>query len=258
MSVVLFEIKNSVAFITLNRPEKYNAFNRSMALQLQGFLQQSNEDENVRCIVITGNGKGFCAGQDIEEVLQPDGPPIEMFIAEHYNPVVRLIRSATKPVIAAVNGVAAGAGANMAFCCDIIIATASASFIQAFGKIGLIPDCGGTYFLPRLIGFQKASALMLLNEKISATEAEKIGLIYKVFEDTEFASAIQSIAETLCKLPPQALALTKEALNASAYNSLEEQLAVEDRLQTVAGKTLDFKEGISAFVQKRKPVFTGK
>lgn len=258
MSVVLFEVRNSIAFITLNRPEKYNAFNRSMALMLQGFLQQSNEDDAVRCIVITGNGKGFCAGQDIEEVLQIDGPPIEKFIAEHYNPVVRLIRSSTKPVIAAVNGVAAGAGANMAFCCDIIIAAASASFIQGFGKISLIPDCGGTYFLPRLIGFQKASALMLLNEKISAAEAEKIGLIYKVFDDVDFAASVQSIAETLCALPPQALALTKEALNASVNNSLEEQLAVEDRLQTIAGKTQDFKEGISAFVQKRKPFFTGK
>lgn len=258
MSVVLFEVRNSIAFITLNRPEKYNAFNRSMALMLQGFLQQSNEDDGVRCIVITGNGKGFCAGQDIEEVLQIDGPPIEKFIAEHYNPVVRLIRSSTKPVIAAVNGVAAGAGANMAFCCDIIIAAASASFIQAFGKIGLIPDCGGTYFLPRLIGFQKSSALMLLNEKISAAEAEKIGLIYKVFDDADFAASVQSIAETLCALPPQALALTKEALNASVNNSLEEQLAVEDRLQAIAGKTQDFKEGISAFVQKRKPFFTGK
>lgn len=258
MSVVLFEVRNNIAFITLNRPEKYNAFNRSMALQLQGFLQQSNADDDVRCIVITGNGKGFCAGQDIEEVLQIDGPPIEKFIAEHYNPVVRLIRSSTKPVIAAVNGVAAGAGANMAFCCDIIVAAASASFIQAFGKIGLIPDCGGTYFLPRLIGFQKASALMLLNEKVSAAEAEKIGLIYKVFDDANFADSVQSIAETLCALPPQALALTKEALNASVNNSLEEQLAVEDRLQAIAGKTQDFKEGISAFVQKRKPFFTGK
>jgi 2-(1,2-epoxy-1,2-dihydrophenyl)acetyl-CoA isomerase len=258
MSVVLFEIKNNIAFITLNRPEKYNAFNRPMALLTQGYLQQAGEDEEVHCVVITGTGKGFCAGQDIEEVLDSSGPPIEQFIAEHYNPLVRLIRSIPKPVIAAVNGVAAGAGANMAFCCDIIVATASASFIQAFGKIGLIPDCGGTYFLPRLIGFQKASALMLLNEKISAAEAEKIGLIYKVFDDTEFNHAVQSIAETLCALPPQALALTKEALNASVNNSLEEQLAVEDRLQTVAGKTQDFKEGISAFVQKRKPVFTGK
>ncbi len=258
MSVVLFEIKNSIAFITLNRPEKYNAFNRSMALLTQGYLQQAGEDDNVRCIVITGNGKGFCAGQDIEEVVAPGGPPIDQFIAEHYNPIVRLIRSVGKPVVAAVNGVAAGAGANMAFCCDIVVATSSASFIQAFGKIGLIPDCGGTYFLPRLIGFQKASALMLLNEKISAAEAEKIGLIYKVFEDSAFITSVQAIAETFSALPPKALAFTKEALNASLQNSLEQQLGVEDKLQMQAGKTSDFKEGITAFMQKRKPVFTGK
>lgn len=258
MSVVLFEIKNNIAFITFNRPEKYNALNRSMALLCQGYLQSAGSDESVRCIVITGSGKAFCSGQDIEEIIDPEGPAIGQILDEHFNPIIKMIRAISKPVIAAINGVAAGAGANIALSCDITLAASSAVFIQAFSKIGLIPDSGGTFFLPRLIGLQKATALMMLGEKMSAPDAEKCGMIYKVYEDTDFQQSCLQLAETIASLPPVALALTKQALNASLNNVLDEQLKLEDVLQQQAGSTLDFKEGIAAFMQKRKPVFTGK
>src|SRR5215467_10841848 len=178
MSSILFEIKDSIGFITLNRPEKLNSFNREMALLLQEKLDECQSNE-IRCVYITGAGKGFCAGQDLAEVTDPNSPGFNVILSEHYNPIIRKIRKLEKPVIAAVNGVAAGAGANIAFCCDIIVAAASASFLQAFSKIGLVPDSGGTYFLPRLIGWQKASALMMLGDKITAEEASQLGMIYK-------------------------------------------------------------------------------
>ena len=186
MSSILFEIKNSIAYITLNRPEKLNAFNREMAVALQEKLDECEKNISVRCVYITGAGKAFSAGQDLSEVIDPNVTAMEKFISEHYNPIIRKIRNLNKPVIAAVKGVAAGAGANIALCCDVVIASETASFIQAFSKIGLIPDCGGTYFLPRLIGFQKASSLMMLGDKISAKEAERIGMIYKYFADEIF------------------------------------------------------------------------
>src|SRR5215213_11094024 len=185
MSTIVFEIKDAVAFITLNRPEKYNAFNREMALLLQQKLDECKRAE-VRCVMITGSGKAFSAGQDLEEVTDPNGPKITSILTEHYNPIIRRIRKLEKPVVAAVNGVAAGAGANIALCCDVAVAAKSASFIQAFSKIGLIPDSGGTYFLPRLIGWQKATALAMLGDKITADEAERIGMVYKVFSDATF------------------------------------------------------------------------
>jgi 2-(1,2-epoxy-1,2-dihydrophenyl)acetyl-CoA isomerase len=257
MSSILFEIKHCIAFITLNRPDKLNSINREMALSLQQQLDECKQDE-VRAVLITGAGKAFSAGQDLAEVTDPNGPGMEKILSEHFNPIILKIRQLQKPVIAAVNGVAAGAGANLALCCDIVIATQSASFIQAFSKIGLIPDSGGTYFLPRLVGWQKASALMMLGEKVSATEAEKLGMIYKVFEDDNFNEAALAIANTLAKMPTRALAFTKQALEGTLTNTLNQQLQLEDKLQQQAGATDDFKEGIQAFLEKRTSVFKGK
>ena len=258
MLPVLFVIKNSVAVITLNRPEKYNAINRQTALLLQNMLDECAADKNVRAIYLTGSGKAFCAGQDLSELTGDDPPGFEMILAQHYNPIINKIRAIDKPVVCAVNGVAAGAGANIALCCDVVLAATSATFIQAFSKIGLIPDSGGTFILPRLIGFQKASALMMLGDKVTATEAERIGMIYKVIGDEDFEAASFKIAETLAGLPTLGLALTKQALNASLTNTLQQQLQREDELQFKAANTADYKEGINAFIEKRPPVFKGE
>ncbi|MEP6712043.1 MAG: enoyl-CoA hydratase-related protein [Ferruginibacter sp.] len=258
MSSILFEIKNGVAYITLNRPDKFNSFNRDMALLMQAKLDEVATLHEVRCVYITGSGKAFCAGQDLGELTGPNPPGFDKILAEHYNPIVTKIRNIEKPVVCAVNGVAAGAGANIALCCDIVLATASASFIQAFSKIGLIPDSGGTFTLPRLIGFQKASALMMLGDKISATEAERIGMIYKVFADENFVEESMKIALTLSEMPTKGLAFTKQALNNSLTNSFEAQLKLEDDLQQKAANTKDYNEGVAAFLEKRKPVFKGE
>jgi 2-(1,2-epoxy-1,2-dihydrophenyl)acetyl-CoA isomerase len=258
MESVLLEIKNGVAHLTLNRPEKFNAFNREMALLLQNKIDECEKDDMVRAILLTGNGKAFCAGQDLAEVVDPNGPGMNRILSEHFNPIVLRIRRSMKPFVAAVNGVAAGAGANIALCCDIVVAAQSASFLQAFSKIGLIPDSAGTYFLPRLIGWQKASALMLLGEKVNATDAEKMGMLYKVFEDSSFMEEAIKIAETLAVMPTRGLGLTKKALNNAMYDSLDEQLHTEDSLQQKAAATQDFKEGVAAFLEKRNPVFKGK
>ncbi|MFL5772738.1 MAG: enoyl-CoA hydratase-related protein [Flavisolibacter sp.] len=257
MSLVNFEIKNSIAFITLNRPEKYNAFNREMALAMQQTLDDC-QDTKVRCVLITGAGKAFSSGQDLEEVVAPDGLDVHVILGEHYNPIIRKIRKLEKPVVAAVNGVAAGAGANIALCCDITVASKSASFLQAFSKIGLIPDSGGTYFLPRLTGWQKAAALMMLGDKIAAEEAERIGMIYKVFPDETFFKDAEQIALMLAQMPTKALALTKLALNNSLINNYDDQLHDEELLQERASKTSDYKEGVAAFLEKRKPQFKGE
>lgn len=257
MTSILFEIKNSIAFITLNRPEKFNAFNREMALTLQERLDECEKNISIRCVYITGAGKAFSAGQDLAEVIDPEGPGMQKILSEHYNPIIKKIRKLNKPVIAVVNGVAAGAGANIALCCDIVIASQSASFIQAFNKIGLIPDSGGTYFLPRLIGFQKACALMMLGDKISATEAERIGMIYKYFPEELFFTEAEKIAETLAQLPTKGLSFTKQALNLSLEQNFEQQLQTEDNLQQKAALTNDFKEGVASFLEKRKAEFKG-
>lgn len=258
MSSILFEIKNAVAYITLNRPEKFNSFNREMALRLQAHLDECASLHEVRCVYITGAGKAFCAGQDISELVGDDKIEIQQILSEHYNPIVKRIRNLPKPVVAAVNGVAAGAGANIALCCDVVLAAQSASFIQAFSKIGLIPDSGGTFTLPRLIGWQRASALMMTGDKVSANDALQMGMLYKVFDDAVFEAESKKIAATLSQMPTKGLAYTKHALNASFNNNWEQQLLQEDEYQQKAAATADYAEGINAFLEKRIPVFKGK
>ncbi|MCB0570005.1 MAG: enoyl-CoA hydratase/isomerase family protein [Phaeodactylibacter sp.] len=255
---ILFEIKNQVGLITLNRPKVYNSFNREMSLSLQAALGQCKDDAEVRAIYITGAGKAFSAGQDLQEVTAEDGPELSTILTEHFNPIIIQVWEIEKPIVAAVNGVAAGAGANIALACDIVVAAESASFIQAFSKIGLIPDSGGTFFLPRLVGYQKASALMMLGEQVSARDAEHMGMLYKVFSDKTFAAESLKLAETLAQMPTKAIGYIKRALNYSLTNDLATQLAIEDQLQSAAGQTHDYKEGVQAFLEKRKPVFKGE
>ncbi len=252
------EINDGIARITLNRPEVYNSFNRSMALQLQEALADVATNALVRAVVLTGSGKAFSAGQDLGEAVAPDGPGLERILKEHYNPIIRSIVALEKPVIALVNGVAAGAGANIALACDIVIAHEQASFIQAFSKIGLIPDSGGTYFLPRLIGSQKALALMMTGGKVSAKEAEALNMIYKAVEAETYETFTADFVSKLALMPTRALVLTKKAVQESWNNTLSEQLNLELALQVEAGNTEDFKEGVQAFLDKRKPNFTGK
>ena len=210
---IKIEQREGICLITFNRPKVYNSFNKPMAIALQQTLDDCAKDENVRAIVLKGEGKAFCAGQDLAEVIDPEGPELKSIVGEHYNPIISRIRSIEKPVIAAVNGVAAGAGANIALACDIVFAKKSASFIQAFSKIGLIPDSGGTYFLPRIIGFQKAMALMMTGDKVSAQEAEEMKMIYKAVNDEEFDETVMTFAEKLSQMPTRALGLTKKAVN---------------------------------------------
>ncbi len=257
MSSILFHIQDAIGFITLNRPEKFNSFNREMAFQMQESLDACKQ-EDIRAVYITGAGKAFSAGQDISELVGENRIEIKQILAEHYNPIVTRIRKLEKPVIAAVNGVAAGAGANIALCCDVVVAAAGASFIQAFSKIGLIPDSGGTYFLPRLIGWQKASALAMLGDKVPASEAERIGMIYKVIADEQFETESKKIVATLAAMPTKGLAYTKQLLNMSFHTDYMEQLAEEDVFQQRAAITDDYKEGINAFLEKRQPQFKGK
>lgn len=253
------EINNGVATLTFNRPEVFNSFNREMALLLQVELDLCTTDKKVRAIVLTGSGKAFCAGQDLKEVTDPElNPGFKKILEEHYNPIITKIRAIEKPIIAAVNGVAAGAGANIALACDIVIAQEKASFIQAFSKIGLVPDSAGTFFLPRLIGFGKASALMMLGDKVSATQAEDMGMIYKVTTLEDFQNVVTTTATTLAQMPTKALGLTKRLLNESMINTLEQQLKLEGKLQIEASESVDFAEGVAAFVGKRKAVFKGK
>jgi len=247
----------SVALLRLNRPQVYNSFNREMALALQSALDDAAANKDIRCIVISGNGKAFCAGQDLAEVTGPNPPGFKTILGEHYNPIIEKIRNVAKPVVAAVNGVAAGAGANIALACDIVIATESASFIQAFSKIGLVPDSGGTFFLPRLVGFQRAMALCMLGDKVSAAEALEMGMICKVLHDETFISDVNKLAENLAGMPTKALGLTKRLINSSLTHNLDEQLQMESVIQIESAQTHDYQEGVQAFIEKRKPAFKG-
>lgn len=258
MQYIKFEILENYATITFNRPSVFNSFNRGMALEVQSALDECASNDAIRAVLLSGEGKAFCAGQDLGEIVSPGAPELSSILQEHYNPIVARIRQLQKPVVAAVNGVAAGAGANLALCCDIVIACESASFIQAFSKIGLIPDSGGTYFLPRLVGFQKASALMMLGDKVSAVEAERIGMIYRVLPNEGFLAEAEKITAQLALMPTKGLWLTKQALNESMNNDVIRQLEVEDYYQTQAGNSADYKEGVNAFLEKRKANFIGK
>lgn len=256
---ILYTVDSGIARITLNRPKSYNSFNREMALALQAALAKCQNDPAVRVVVIKGEGKAFCAGQDLVEVTDPAmNPGFKAILDEHYGPIIKAIVNLEKPVVAAVNGVAAGAGANIALACDIILAKESASFIQAFSAIGLIPDSGGTYFLPRLIGFQKAMAIAMLGDKISAKDAEEMGLIYKAIPLDDFENEVEKLVSRLSQMPTRGLALTKKAFHLGLSNNLEQQLAIESKLQIEASETADCREGIMAFLEKRKPQFTGK
>ena len=258
MKSIITNINNGVATLTLNRPEVFNSFNREMALLFQKQLDASEENQEIRAIVITGSGKAFCAGQDLKEVTTPElHPGFKKILEEHYNPIIERIRAINKPIIAAVNGVAAGAGANIALACDIVVASEKASFIQAFSKIGLVPDSGGSFYLPRLIGFQRASALMLLGDKVAAQQARELGMVYKVFEPETFQQQALDLAKEMAKMPTKALGLTKQLLNASFNNTLDQQLTLESTLQIQAANSNDYKEGVTAFVEKRKPNFKG-
>ncbi len=259
MSSIELKIENKIAYISLNRPDVFNSFNREMALSLQNILDDCESNVEVRAMVLTGNGKAFCAGQDLKEVTSPElNPGFKKILEEHYNPIISRIRNIKKPIIAAVNGVAAGAGANIALACDVVVAHEHVSFIQAFSKIGLIPDSAGTFFLPRLIGFQKASALAMLGEKVSAEEAERIGMIYKVIPLETFKEEIEKLALKLANMPTKALGMIKELLNQSLNNDLETQLKMESKYQIEAAQSDDYAEGVAAFIEKRKPEFKGK
>ncbi len=254
--MLLIHREASITTIRLNRPQRFNSFVREMALQLQDVLDECVTD-GTRCIVITGEGKAFSAGQDLNEVTDPNGPRLQSIVADHYNPIITRLRNIPVPVIAAVNGAAAGAGANIALACDIVVAKSSAYFLQAFAHIGLIPDSGGTFHLPRLIGFQRASALMMLGDKVFAKEAESMGMIYKCIDEAEWDGYISELASRVASMPTLGLALTKKALNMSLVNNLVVQLDREEELQAEAARTHDYAEGVQAFLEKRKANFTG-
>ena len=258
MSTVILNIEDHLGVITLNRPEAFNSVDADLARELIAALDACDQNPKIRAILLTGSGKAFCAGQDLKEITDDSSNPgFERLLEDRYKPIVTRLRTMELPIVAAVNGVAAGAGANFALACDIVVATESASFIQAFSAIGLIPDSAGTFTLPRAVGFGKATALAMLGDKVSAAEAERMGMIYKVFPAVEFESAAREIAVRLSTMPTKGLALTKKAFNASMHNTFEAQLELENELQIAAANTADFNEGVSAFVEKRKPTFTG-
>ena len=259
MSSILFDIKDNIATITLNRPEAFNSVNTELAHELIKSLDECKRNNEVRAIILTGSGKAFCAGQDLKEVTDPSlNPGFEVLMKEHYEPILFRLRQIEKPIVAAVNGVAAGAGANFALACDIILASEKASFIQAFSAIGLIPDSGGTFTLPRIVGTAKATALAMLGDKVSAEEAERLGMIYRYFPEDSFQKEVAKIASKLSKMPTKGLGLTKRAFNQSLGNNFEQQMMLETDLQIEAASTEDYAEGVQAFVEKRKPNFKGK
>ena len=255
MDPILVETKGAFSVVTLNRPDRLNSFNAEMHRALAAALAQLGDDESCRAVMITGAGRGFCAGQDLA-ALGEDG--VGDVLEEFYNPLVRRIRAMPKPVVAAVNGVAAGAGANVALACDIVLAGRSAKFIQAFSKIALVPDSGGTWFLPRLVGDVRARALALTGEPVGAEQAASWGMIWKALDDEALRGEAEALTAHLATMPTAALALIKRALDSAATNSLDAQLDLERDLQKEAGTLPDFKEGVRAFMEKRPAVFTGR
>ena len=261
MSSILVSLDAGVLAITLNRPDKLNSFNPEMHGLLKAALERARDEAAVRTVLLTGAGKGFCAGQDLSERNVAAGAaPIDLSvtIGSYYNPLVRRMRELPKPIVCAVNGVAAGAGANIALACDLVVAARSASFLQAFSRIGLVPDSGGTWFLPRLAGSARAMGLALLADKLPAEDAERWGIIWKAVDDAKLMEEATAIARKLAEGPTKAYGLIKKALNASAGNTLDAQLDLERDLQREAGVSEDYREGVAAFMQKRKPTFKGK
>lgn len=257
---VIHERREGFALITLNRPDRLNSFNVAQHKALAAALDACEADDTCRAILLTGAGRGFCAGQDLSERSQMQGEELDLgaTIEGHYNPLIRRLRAMEIPVVCAVNGVAAGAGANVALACDIVIAAKSASFIQAFSKIGLIPDSGGTWWLPRLVGEARAKALALTGDKLSAEDAAQWGLIWKAVDDEQLMPEALALVENFAKGPTHAYGLTKKAIQSAATNTLDAQLDLERDLQREAGHSDDYKEGVTAFMEKRAPTFTGK
>jgi len=251
------KIEGAIAIVSLDRQEKFNSFNRTMTSELLEVFNNIKNRTDIRCVILTGKGKAFCAGQDLGEAIDKDGPGLERILKDGYNPLIQAMRNLPIPIVCAVNGVAAGAGANIALACDILVASENASFIQAFTKIGLIPDSGGTYFLPKIIGTHRAMAQMLLADKVSASEAKEMGLVHAVYSAEQFMEDTMKLAQRLADMPTQALAFTKQAVYAGWNNTLEEQLELELEIQIKAGNTADHKEGIAAFLEKRTPKFVG-
>ena len=260
MSDILFSAADGVATITLNRPDVLNSFTRGMARELQQALANVAADDSLRAIVLTGAGRGFCAGQDLAEAMPRDGamPDLGDIVRDSYNPVIRAIRKLEKPVICAVNGVAAGAGANLAFACDIVFAAANATFIQSFAKIGVIPDSGGTFILPRIVGLHRATVMTMLADKVTAEQARDWGLVYMVVELDKLLETATGTALMLAAQPTRALGLIKRGFNHSLGIDLDAQLDFEETIQREAGRTEDYREGVNAFLEKRKPVFKGR
>lgn len=257
---ILFEPRDGVAHITLNRPGVLNSFDFPMAARMQEILADVAADRSLRSVYLTGTGRAFCAGQDLAEACPKDGPQLADFtghVRKVYNPIVIAIRKLDKPVVCGVNGVAAGAGASLAFACDLVVAAEEACFIQAFIKIGLVPDTGASYFLPRIAGMAQAAALMMLGERLTAPRALELGMIYKVCTLEQLDTVGPGLATLLAAQPTAALALIKQMLNASLHNTLEQQLEMEAQYQGKAAATADYREGVSAFLDKRKPSFTG-
>ncbi len=258
MSIIFEKSANGIAKITLNRPDAFNSVSTELAYQFIAALKDCSEDDRVRVVCITGAGKAFCAGQDLKEATTPELMiGFERLLVEHYTPIIEAIVSLNKPVVAAVNGVAAGAGANIALACDIIIAHEKASFIQAFSAIGLVPDSAGTYHLPRLVGRAKAMAYCMLGDKIDAIEAERVGMIYKYFAEEEYEAAIEKLLQKMAGMPTKALAMTKQMINFTWENDINTQLDLEAKCQIAAASAPDYREGVAAFIEKRKPVFKG-
>jgi 2-(1,2-epoxy-1,2-dihydrophenyl)acetyl-CoA isomerase len=258
---IIVEKIGSVSKVTLNRPDVLNSFNAQMARELRGAVDDARADKTVRAVLITGAGRAFCAGQDLSDVpASTEGAPADLglHLRGTYNALIKSIRKLELPVVCAVNGVAAGAGANLAIACDIVLASENASFIQSFAKVGLIPDSGGTFFLPRIVGLPRATALMMTADKIDARRAYEIGMVYRVCAPETLQDDAMGLAAHLAAMPTRGLALTKRALNASLTNDLDAQLELEADLQSEAGRTHDFAEGVNSFLEKRKPNFTGE